>query len=90
MKTEKVEKTWKIWKTIRLGDNQCKNPLVFRNALVNVGCDIGNEAKNMFGKLARQSPKERKLNLVNISVAELGFKNTATLDEIYDKALASS
>jgi len=86
VKTEKVEKTFKVWKTIRLGDNQCKSPLAFRNALVNVGCDIGDGANNMLGELVKISPKERNINLVNVSVEELGFKGVALLDQIYDKA----
>lgn len=75
-----------IWKTIRLGTG-LKTSADFRKALKQSGCDIGDWAKDILGKPAfTVSATETEVDLANVSVADLGFKNGAKRSEIYDRA----
>jgi len=73
------------WKTIKLGTH--KNADALRKTLEK-NYRIGDWANDILGKSSFvPSVKETEVDLVNISVAELGFKNGATRDKIYDRAL---
>ncbi len=62
-----------VWKTIKLGT--CKNPDEYRKALnEKAGYRIGDGANGMLNKIVVSS-EEKEVDLVNISVAELGFNN---------------
>ncbi|MDP2933520.1 MAG: hypothetical protein Q8N81_05320, partial [bacterium] len=81
----KAEK-FPIWKTIKLGTG-LKTAYDFRQALKQSGCKIGDWGNDILGKPAfTASETETEIDLVNVSVAELGFKDGATRKDIYDKA----
>ncbi len=76
-----------VWKTITLGTG-FKTADDFRLAIKEAGYRIGDWANDILGKSAFSvATKETKLDLVNVSVAELGFAGSATRKEIYDKAI---
>lgn len=75
------------WKTIKLGTG-LQSADEFREALKNGGFCIGSWGDNILGKPAfKAATKETEIELINVSVAELGFKNCATRADIYKKAL---
>jgi len=77
---------WKTWKTIKLGTG-LKTAEDFRKALKAIGCKIGDWANDILGKSAfSAASKEAELELVRVSVKELGFKKGATRQEIYQRA----
>lgn len=79
------DKSFPIWKTIKLGTG-LKTADDFSKALKQSGCKIGDWGNDILGKLAfTASDTEAEVDLVNVSVAELGFKNGATRKDIYDK-----
>jgi hypothetical protein len=81
-----VDTSFKTWKTIKLGTGH-QTADDFRKALKKAGCRIGDWANDLLGKPAfTAATEETEVNLVNISVAELGFPNGATRKEIYEKA----
>lgn len=83
---EKVS-DFKIWKTIKLGTG-LKNAKDFRKALKKSKMRIGDWGNDILGQSAfTASDTEKDIDLVNISVAELGFKGGATRKDIYDRAL---
>ena len=76
--------TFPTWKTIKLGIYKSANE--YHKALKANGFKIGDWANNILGKSAFfTSPNETEVELVKITVAELGFKNGATRKEIYKK-----
>ena len=82
-----VAKNFQIWKTIRLGTG-LQNACEFRGALKNGGFRIGDWGNNILGKPAfKVSPKETSIELVQVTVAELGFKDGATCKDIYERAI---
>lgn len=79
-------RVWKTWKTIKLGTG-LKTADDFRKALKASGFKIGDWANDILGKPAfTAASKEIELELVKVSVGELGFKNGATRQEIYQRA----
>ena len=75
-----------IWKTIRIGVGS-KNADEFCAALKAAGCRFGDWANDILGKPAfTVADQELDLDLVVMSVAELGFKNSAKRSEIYARA----
>jgi hypothetical protein len=79
-------KVWDTWKKIKLGTG-IKNADGFRKALKEADCDIGYWGNDILGKPAfTVSPSETKVELVVVSVAELGFKDGATRADIYKRA----
>jgi len=77
---------FKIWKTVKLGT--MKDADEFRKAIKALGYKIGDLGNDILGKPAfRVSKTKVKVDLVNVSVAELGFKDGAKLSDIYKKAL---
>ena len=80
-----VAKDWKTWRTIKLGTGL--NPYSFRTALKEADCGIMDSGNDILGKLAfTVSKTEAEVELVNVSVAELGFKDYATRVDIYKRA----
>ncbi|TSC91570.1 MAG: hypothetical protein CEN90_368 [Parcubacteria group bacterium Licking1014_17] len=77
-----------IWKTVKLGTglaDACK----FREALKNGGFRIGDWGNyTLGGPDFKVSPKKTSIGLVNVSVAEIGFKDGATRKDIYERALS--
>ena len=82
-----AEKIFPIWKTIKLGTG-LKTADDFRQVLKKAGCKIGNWGNDILGKsVFTASETEIEVDLVNVSVAELGFKDGATRRDIYERAL---
>jgi len=78
--------TFKVWKTIKLGTG-LKTDDAFRKALKAGGHYISDWANDILGKPAFKASKtEMEVGLMNVSVAELGFKNGAKLSDIYKRA----
>lgn len=85
-KNEKKSFQFKVWKTLKLGTG-LQTADDFRKAIKKSGCKIGDWANDILGKPAfGAADKEMEVDLVDVSVAELGFKNGATRKEIYAKA----
>src|SRR3989344_3774226 len=80
------EQAFRIWKTITLGTG-LRTADEFRGALKSNGFHIDDWGKDILGKPAfTTAPKETEVDLVVVSVAELGFKNGATRREIYERS----
>ncbi len=76
----------KIWKTIKIGTG-LKAADDFRKALKKADRKISDWGNDILGKPEfAVSETEQEIDLVNISVAELGFKNGAHLRDIYARA----
>lgn len=76
-----------IWKTIALGTG-LKTADEFRGALNSNGFRIDGWGNDILGRPAFKASKtEIQVDLVNVSVAELGFKDGATRADIYKQAL---
>lgn len=81
-----VAKVWKTWKTIKLGTG-IKDADGFRKALKQVGCNISDWGDGIIGKPAfKVSETETEVELIVVSVGELGFKEGATRADIYKRA----
>lgn len=77
---------WPIWKTIQLGTG-LKTADDFRRALKDGGHRLGDRANDILGKPAFTAATEKtEVDLVNVSVAELGFKDDAHQQDIYQRA----
>ena len=80
------ERIWKTWMTIKLGT--FKNVDEIRKALKAGRHSIGDWANDILGKPAfKVSKTEQDVELVNVSVEELGFKNGACYADICKRAL---
>ena len=83
-----IEKTFPIWKTIKLGTG-LKTADDFRKALQQSGCKIGTWGSGILGEPAfTASDTETEVDLANVSVAELGFKEGARRKDIYERAIS--
>ncbi len=81
MVEETQEHVWKTWKTIKLGT--FKNVKEIRQALKAGGNNIGDWANDILGKPAFVvSVNEQDVELINVSVGELGFKQGACYADI--------
>jgi hypothetical protein len=81
----KTTRAWLIWKTIKLGT--LKNVEEIRQALKASGNSIGDWANDIIGKPAfTVSETEQDVELVNVSVLELGFKQGACYADICKRA----
>jgi len=79
------EHTLKVWKKIKLGTHKDADAL--RKALKKADFKIGNWGNDILGKPAfTVAIAEEEIQLVNLSVAELGFKDGATYGNICAKA----
>ena len=77
----------KVFKTIKLGIG-LKSADDFRGALKDGGFRISNWANDVLGMHAfTAASQETEVDLVVVSVAELGFKDGATRDDIYKRAV---
>ncbi|HEY9586269.1 MAG TPA: hypothetical protein VJJ27_01345 [Candidatus Paceibacterota bacterium] len=76
-----------VWKTVSLGTG-LKTADDFRSALKQAGYLVGGWANDILGKPAFSVAGDvSEVDLVNVSVAELGFANGAMRKEIYDRAM---
>jgi len=83
---KEIEYEWQVFKTIKLGTG-LKTADDFRKSLKDNGFSIGDWANDILGKPAfTVAPEETEIDLVVVSVAELGFKNGATREQIYTRA----
>ncbi len=79
------ERVWKTWMTVKLGT--LKNVEEIRQALKAGENNIGDWANDILGKPAfTVSETEQDVELVNISVEELGFKQGACYADICKRA----
>jgi len=82
---KEIERKFNVWKTINLGTG--KNADDFRKVLKDRGFNIGNWADDILGKPAFTAATEAtEIDLVKVTVAELGFKEGARRDQIYERA----
>lgn len=83
-----VANTFPTWKTIKLGTS-LKNADDFRRDFTAGGFRIGNWGNDILGKHAfKVSDTEMQVDLVNVSVAELGFKDGATFKDACERAIS--
>ena len=83
---KEIERKFNVWKTINLGTG-LKTADDFRKALKDRGFNIGNWADDILGKPAFTAAAEAtEVDLVKVTVAELGFKKGARRDQIYERA----
>jgi len=86
-RTQVVIGVFPVWKTIKLGTG-LKTADEFREALKSNGFRIGSWGNNILSKPAfKAATEETEVDLVNVSVAELGFKDGATRKDIYERAI---
>jgi hypothetical protein len=76
-----------IWRTIKLGT--CKTPDEYRTALKKARYRIGDWGNDILGKTSC-SQDETKVNLVVISIKELGFNKGAYYESICAKTLQTT
>lgn len=77
---------WEVWKMLKLGTG-IKDAEGFRTALTQDGHGIGDWANDILGKPAfTASETETEVDLVLVTVAELGFKDGAKRSDIYTRA----
>ncbi len=80
------ERVWKTWMTIKLGRQKSVEEI--RQALKASGNNIGDWANDILGKpVFTVSETEQDVELVNVSVEELGFKQSACYADICKRAL---
>lgn len=83
-----VANAFPIWKTIKLGTG-LKNANDFRRDLTAGGLKIGNWGNDILGKPAfKVSDTKVEVDLANVSVAELGFKDGATFKDVCERAIS--
>jgi hypothetical protein len=78
-----------VWKTIRLGTY--KKAAELRQAMLGGGFKIGSYADDLLTRrpfAASIAKSETEIDLVLLTVADLGFPNSATRAQIYEKARA--
>jgi len=81
-----IQFEFKVFKTIKLGTG-LKTAGDFRKAIKDNKMRIGDWANDILGKPAfTVATEETELDLVVVSVAELGFKDGATREQIYARA----
>jgi hypothetical protein len=78
---------FRVWKTIKLGTNGLKAADDFSKSFKDNGFKVSDWANDILGKPAfTVATEETEIDLVVVSVAELGFKNGATRENIYARA----
>lgn len=75
---------FRVWKTIRIGTGP-QNVNYFREALKRNGNRISGWADDLLNKFT-PNDSNLEVDLVNVLVANLGLKNSATLRDIYKRA----
>lgn len=82
-----IVSTFKVWKTLKLGTG-LSTAADFRAALKRGGNKIGDWANDILGKPAFTAvSQETEVDLVKVTVAELGFKDSATYRQICERAM---
>ncbi len=77
---------WKVWKTIQLGTHKDASTLL--GAMKDEGLKVSDYSKDVMGKSDFTVASERTdIQLVRVSVAELGFQKGARRDAIYERAI---
>jgi hypothetical protein len=74
---------WETWKTITIGELKSVKTCI--KNLEKVGVEVSRWAGNFLGNV-EFSREKRKLELIRLSVAELGFPKGAKLKDIYARA----
>ncbi len=83
---KETEHEFDIWKTIKLGTGP-KTADDFRKVLKDNGFKISGWASDILGKHDfTVAPEETELDLVKVTVDELGFKKGARRNQIYERA----
>ncbi|OGZ17668.1 MAG: hypothetical protein A2Z78_00285 [Candidatus Nealsonbacteria bacterium RBG_13_36_15] len=78
---------FEVWKTIKLGTVGLKTAEDFRRALHKDGFEINDRASDILGKFAfTVATEETEVDLAKVTVAELGFKDGAKREQIYERA----
>lgn len=86
LEVKEAEHKWKIWETIKI-DTGLKTADGFRKAIKKNGMKISDWASDILGKSAfTLASQETELDLVKVTVRELGFKDGARRDQIYKRA----
>lgn len=76
-----------IWKTIKIGTSLLRTAEDFRKAIKDREMRISDWASDILGKPAfTVVAQEIELDLVKLTVRELGFKSEARRDQIYERA----
>jgi len=75
-----------VWRTLKLGTG-LKTADDFRKAVRDCGMKISDWANDILGKpVFTVATEETEVDLVKVTVAELGFKEGARRDQIYERA----
>ena len=83
---KETEHEFDIWKTIKLGTG-FKTADEFRRALRDGGFRISGWASDILGNPAfKVASEETEVDLIKVTVAELGFKEGVRRDQIYERA----
>jgi len=83
---KEAERQFQIFKTIKLGTG-LRSADDFRKSLKDDGFNISEWADDTLGNPAfKMATKEIEVDLVVVSVSELGFKDGATREQIYKRA----
>ena len=83
-----IEQSFAVRKTIKLGTG-LKTADDFRKALKQSGCEISNWGNDILGEpMFIVSKTETEIDLVSVSVAEIGFNDGATRKDIYERAIS--
>ena len=83
---KETEHEFDIWKTIKLGTG-FKTADEFRRALRDGGFRISGWASDILGNPAfKVASEETEVDLIKVTVAELGFKESVRRDQIYERA----
>lgn len=81
-----MAKTLPVWKTIRLGTGR-KSAAGFPRAIRKSKMAIANRAKNIFeDRNFDVAGRKMEVELVKVTVAELGFKKGARIEQVYSRA----
>lgn len=81
------DRQFKVWRTIKLGTPGLKTAEDFRRAIKDNGMKIGDWANDILGQPGfTVADEETEIDLVCLTVAELGFKDGARRDKIYTEA----
>jgi hypothetical protein len=86
VKAQGINPAWPAWKTIQLQLGTYKSNETLRQALVDAGFKINDEVHIL--NQVEMASEPTKVDLVVVSIAELGFPNGASIAQIYEKALS--
>jgi len=86
LEVNEAGRQFKVWKTIKIGTG-LKIAKDFRRVLSSGGIDVTSWTLGLFGSPAyTMVDKETEVDLVKVAVAELGFKEGARRDQLYERA----